>query len=128
MSKLTAIKNFAEVRWIRKFKNANDLQKYQQKMLKKQLKFIKENSEYYKDIDVNDMNSIPIIDKKIMMNNFDKLNTVGAVTVSLLVTPKQDASSSSKSTPELHVLPHSLQRLQASRLLSFPQCSPAVSP
>lgn len=77
MSKLTAIKNFAEVRWIRKFKNANDLQKYQQKMLKKHLKFIKENSEYYKDIDVNNMNSIPIIDKKIMMNNFDKLNTVG---------------------------------------------------
>ena len=77
MSKLTAIKNFAEVRWIRKFKNANDLQKYQQKMLEKQLKFIKENSEYYKHIDVNDMNSIPIIDKKIMMNNFDKLNTVG---------------------------------------------------
>ena len=77
MSKLTAIKNFAEVRWIRKFKNANDLQKYQQKMLKKHLKFIKKNSEYYKDIDVNDMNSIPIIDKKIMMNNFDKLNTVG---------------------------------------------------
>ena len=77
MSKLTAIKNFAEVRWIRKFNNANDLQKYQQKMLKKHLKFIKKNSEYYKDIDVNDMNSIPIIDKKIMMNNFDKLNTVG---------------------------------------------------
>ena len=38
MSKLTAIKNFLEVRWLRRFKSEKDLKKYQEKMLKKHTK------------------------------------------------------------------------------------------
>ena len=77
MSKIVAVKNFIEVRWLRRFKKHEKLVKYQNKMLKKQLSFIKENSNYYKNIDINDFESIPIINKKIMMDNFNKINTVG---------------------------------------------------
>ena len=77
MSKIVAVKNFIEVRWLRRFKKHEKLVKYQNKMLKKQLSFIKENSNYYKNIDINDFESIPIINKKIMMDNFNRINTVG---------------------------------------------------
>ena len=77
MSKLTAVKNFVEIRWLRKFSSREKLEKYQQKMLKKHLEFIKSNSPFYKDIDVNDFKALPIMDKKSMMNNFDDLNTQG---------------------------------------------------
>lgn len=77
MSKLTAVKNFVEIRWLRKFSSREKLEKYQQKMLKKHLAFIKNNSPFYKDIDVNDFNALPIMDKKSMMDNFDDLNTQG---------------------------------------------------
>ena len=77
MSKITAVKTFVEVRWLRKFKTREKLEKYQQKMLKKQLVFIKNNSPFYRDIDVNDFKALPIMDKKSMMDNFDKLNTQG---------------------------------------------------
>jgi putative adenylate-forming enzyme len=77
MSKIVAVKNFIEVRWLRRFNKHEKLVKYQNKMLKKQLSFIKENSNYYKNIDINDFESIPIINKKIMMDNFNKINTVG---------------------------------------------------
>ena len=77
MSKLTAVKNFVEIRWLRKFSSREKLEKYQQKMLKKHLAFIKSNSPFYKDIDVNDFKALPIMDKKSMMNNFDDLNTQG---------------------------------------------------
>lgn len=77
MSKLVAVKNFLEVRWLRKFKTRTSLEKYQQKMLKKQLIFIKKHSKFYKDIDIDNFESLPIMNKQLMMNNFNELNTVG---------------------------------------------------
>ena len=77
MGKLIAIKNFIEVRWTRKFKNRESLLKYQDKMIKKQLKFLKNNSPYYKDINIDKLDEIGIIDKKIMMDSFNEMNTLG---------------------------------------------------
>ena len=77
MGKLIAIKNFIEVRWARKFKNRELLLKYQDKMIKKQLEFLKNNSPYYKNINVDKLDEIEIIDKKIMMDNFNEMNTLG---------------------------------------------------
>ena len=74
---IIAIKNFVEVRWTRRFKNRKDLIKYQDKMIKKQLEFVKNNSLYYKNINTNELDEIKIIDKKIMMDNFNEMNTVG---------------------------------------------------
>ena len=50
MGILVAVKNFIEVRWIRKFRNREDIEKYQDKMIKEQLEFMKNNSPYYKNI------------------------------------------------------------------------------
>ena len=77
MKIIVAVKNFVEVRWTRKFKTKEKLQKYQERKIKKQLEYMKKNSPYYKDIDVNKLEEIPIIDKKIMMDNFNEMNTVG---------------------------------------------------
>ena len=77
MGKITAVKNLIEVRWTRKFKNREQVIKYQDKLIKKQLEYMKEKSPYYKDINVDDLDSISIIDKKIMMDNFNEMNTLG---------------------------------------------------
>ena len=77
MGILIAIKNFVEVRWTRKFKTRDELIRYQDKMIKKQLVFMKNNSPYYENINTDKLDEIEIIDKKIMMDNFNKMNTVG---------------------------------------------------
>ena len=77
MGILIAVKNFIEVRWTRKFRNREDIVKYQDKMIKKQLEFMKNNSPYYKNINTDKLDEIDIIDKKIMMDNFNEINTLG---------------------------------------------------
>lgn len=77
MNKSHILKTFVEVRWTRKFKDRESLEKYQKKMLDKQIKFIKDNSSYFKKIKFNSFEEIPYMDKKIMMDNFNELNTVG---------------------------------------------------
>ena len=78
--KLQIVKTFIEVRWLRKFKNREQLEKYQNKKVLKQLKYLKKHSSYFKDIDLSDgMNSfykLPYMNKEIMMDNFDSMNTV----------------------------------------------------
>jgi len=78
--KLNVVKNFISMRYLKKFKTRDKLEKYQNKMLLKQMKYIKENSEYYKNIkadSIKDFKELPIMDKKVMMENFNKLNCVG---------------------------------------------------
>ena len=78
--KLKIVKIFISMRYFKKFKTRKKLEKYQEKMLLKQMKYIKENSEYFKDIKVDsieDFIELPLMDKKIMMENFNKLNCVG---------------------------------------------------
>lgn len=59
------------------YKSRERLEKFQKKKLKKHLAFVTEKSEFYKKYEDKDISEFPIIDKKIMMDNFDKLNTVG---------------------------------------------------
>ena len=78
--KLNVAKNFILMRYFKKFKTRDKLEKYQNKMLLKQMKYIKENSEYFKDIKVysiDEFKKLPLMDKKVMMENFNKLNCVG---------------------------------------------------
>lgn len=77
MGILVAVKNFIEVRWIRKFRNREDIEKYQDKMIKEQLEFMKNNSPYYKIINTDKIDEIDIVDKKTMMDNFERMNTLG---------------------------------------------------
>lgn len=78
--KLKVVKNFISMRYFKKFKTREKLEKYQEKMILKQMKYIKNNSEYFKDIkadSIEDLKSLPLMDKKVMMENFNKLNCVG---------------------------------------------------
>ena len=78
--KLNVIKKFISMRYFKKFKTREKLEKYQKKMLLKQMKYIKKNSEYFKNIkadSIDDFKKLPLMDKKIMMENFNKLNCVG---------------------------------------------------
>ena len=60
-----------------KFKDREKLIKYQNKKIRNQIKFIKKKSKFYNDYDSDNLKDFPIMDKKIMMDNFDNLNTIG---------------------------------------------------
>ncbi|MDD4809232.1 MAG: CoF synthetase [Bacilli bacterium] len=77
--KLIILKTFVEVRWLRKFKTKEAVKKHQEKMIVKQLKYLKKNSPFFKDVDpsMNGFKNLPIMNKQIMMDNFNDLNTVG---------------------------------------------------
>ena len=45
--KLKVVENFISMRYLKKFKTRDQLEKYQKKMLVQQMKHIKANSEYF---------------------------------------------------------------------------------
>ena len=61
----------------RKFKSIEQIKRYQEKKLKKHLQFVTANAEYYKEYQDKDLEEFPIINKKIMMDHFNQMNTVG---------------------------------------------------
>lgn len=78
--KLKVVNTFISMRYFKRFKTREKLEKYQRKMLLRQMKYIKTNSEYFKDIKADcfkDFKDLPQMDKKVMMDNFNKLNCVG---------------------------------------------------
>jgi len=54
-----------------------DLILYQSKKLQQHLRFLQKKSPYFSKINLNDFSSIPLMNKSIMMKNFDQMNTVG---------------------------------------------------
>ena len=64
---------FVKVRWLEKWHSREKIEKYQEKMLKKQMKFFKNNSPYFK---AGKFKADSHMNKEFMMNNFDELNTV----------------------------------------------------
>lgn len=73
--KIYIIKNYIYYRF-KKYKSRKQLEEYQQRKIKKQLKFITENSEFYSTYKGKELKEFPIMNKKIMMDNFNSLNTV----------------------------------------------------
>ena len=71
---LKIISEFVKARWIRKWKTRAELEKYQDKEMKKHLEYMKNHSPYFKENKIEDEFHM---DKKFMMENFDILNTVG---------------------------------------------------
>lgn len=77
MNKLKVLRSFINVRWFQHFKNREMLEKHQQKLLANQLSYIKINSPYFRKLDFSKLEDLPIMDKQVMMNHFNELNTVG---------------------------------------------------
>ena len=81
---MSGILDFLKLVVHRRFLSRNNLKAYQLKELQSLIAFSKEHSPYYKEtlanVEINkliDIQKLPIINKAIMMEHFDKLNTVG---------------------------------------------------
>ena len=68
---LKIISEFVKARWMRKWKTRAELEKYQDKEMKKHLEYMKNNSPYFKENKIEDEFHM---DKKFMMEIFDILN------------------------------------------------------
>ena len=77
MGKWIAIKNFIGVRWLRKFKDREALRHYQKKMLYRHMEFLKMHSPYFKLRKEMRFKDLPTMNKQIMMEHFDEMNTLG---------------------------------------------------
>ena len=75
-NKLLVLKHYLKFKY-RKFKKRENLDKFQRKQIDKHLEFVTENSLFYHDYKDKKLEEFPVIDKKIMMENFNILNTVG---------------------------------------------------
>ena len=76
MSKLRILSTYLQFR-NRLFTSRKKLEAYQQKKLKKHLEFVTEKSAFYRKYKGHELKDFPMIDKGIMMENFDLINTVG---------------------------------------------------
>lgn len=81
--KIEILKFFIINRYFKKFKNRKKLEKYQEKMILKHLKYLEENSKYFNNIlkntkikNLDDLKKLPYMNKTIMMDNFNELNCV----------------------------------------------------
>ena len=79
--KLRILLQYLTIKYLRRFKNRESLQKYQEKKIKKFLKFAVKNSKFYSiwfgNLKLHDYRKLPFLDKTVMMENFTALNTVG---------------------------------------------------
>ena len=75
IDKIRIVKNYIYYR-MKKYKNREQLEKYQKKKINKQLKFVTQKSKFYSTYKGKELEKFPIVNKKIMMENFNSLNTV----------------------------------------------------
>ena len=76
MGKLNILRYFCRYKRLY-FHSRDRLQAYQKRRIEEQLIFVNRYSKYYHDLNLSDFNDYPIMNKTLMMDNFDDLNTVG---------------------------------------------------
>lgn len=77
MNKGLVLKTFIRARYFHKFKSRKKLERYQRRQVDKQLKYFKQYSPYFEQFNDKAFEELPYMDKKVMMDNFDKMNTAG---------------------------------------------------
>lgn len=77
MNKGLILKTFIRARYFHEFKSRRRLEKYQQKQIKKQLDFFEHHSPYFQKFSGKTFEELPYMNKKVMMDNFDIMNTAG---------------------------------------------------
>lgn len=75
MNKVKVLLPFIQARWLRRFKNRQALERYQEKELQKQYAYMRTHSPYYRSLP--EEATWPLMDKIFMMAHFDELNTKG---------------------------------------------------
>ncbi|SJN23441.1 Adenylate-forming enzyme [Microbacterium esteraromaticum] len=80
MSRVRVVREFIAVRWLRRLRTRAAVQRRQQRMLRAHLRFLVVHSPYFRQLTggaVPKLGELPLMDKAVMMSNFDALNTVG---------------------------------------------------
>ena len=81
MSTMRIVYHYALARGLRKWKSRKELEHWQERQILRHIGRIRVQSPFYRewwgDAEASAWRSFPIIDKKIMMQHFDQLNTVG---------------------------------------------------
>jgi len=99
----TILWNYLLTKYFRRFNSREQLLAWQHQKVRKFLAQVLPKSEFYRDyyrgLSLDDWQQFPIIDKKIMMANFDRLNTVGIKkTEALAVATEAEKTRNFKST------------------------------
>ncbi|WP_408894510.1 F390 synthetase-related protein [Paenibacillus taichungensis] len=78
---LRIVYHYALARGLRKWKTRAQLERWQERQIIRQVERVRKKSPFYRewwgDVDASNWRSFPLIDKTIMMQHFDRLNTVG---------------------------------------------------
>ena len=75
--KLIIFYYYLKYKFFMKIGNKEKLLSFQKRKIKKHLDYITKKSGYYSEYGGKELKDFPVIDKKIMMENFDTVNTVG---------------------------------------------------
>ncbi|WP_433948919.1 hypothetical protein [Paenibacillus taichungensis] len=80
-STLRIVYHYVLARGLRKWKTRAQLERWQERQIIQQVERVRKKSPFYRewwgDVDAANWRSFPLIDKTIMMQHFDRLNTVG---------------------------------------------------
>ena len=84
MNKLRILKQYLKTKYGLRFSNRKQLEQFHKRQIEKQLLFTIEASSFYRqlykpflhEIEKGNLSALPIIDKEVMMEHFDTLNTV----------------------------------------------------
>lgn len=77
LEKLLIAFYFVRYRYFSKFSSRRQLEQWQSRRVHRLAKWLKKHSRYYRERLADDPLQTPMIDKKLMMENFDHLNTKG---------------------------------------------------
>jgi len=85
MNKLAVLSQYVRLSMRKQFKSKDALWRYQQKKIQKHLQFVMKNSPFYRNyyegyevaVEQSATHLLPTIDKNMMMEHFDELNTIG---------------------------------------------------
>lgn len=75
--KLILFYYYIKYKFFVKISNRKRLEAFQRKKIRKHLKYVTENSKFYSEYEGKELSEFPLTDKKIIMENFDTMNTVG---------------------------------------------------
>jgi putative adenylate-forming enzyme len=105
MFKIRILYHYLVTRYFRRFKSRAELQAFQERKIQKHLRFVVKKSSFYKDwfgdLELSEYRQLPFLDKKIMMENFSGLNTVGLDREEAIMTATR-AETSRDFTPTLN--------------------------
>lgn len=74
IDQLSVLKHYLYYRYFHPFRNRQGLERYQQRKIKRHLRYVATHSKLYKNLTA--LEDYPIADKDFMMEHFDQLNTV----------------------------------------------------